>query len=57
MCERSGWAAEMCPYKMHCLKRCLTCGDDGDAVCMNPFPQTTGGERSDGAEPEPPTGP
>jgi len=57
MCERSGWAAEMCPYKMHCLKRCLTCGGGDDAVCMNPFPPDGGGERSDKAEPPPPTGP
>jgi len=38
MCERSGRDADMCPYQMHCLKRCLVCGDDGDAVCMNPLP-------------------
>jgi len=34
----------MCPYQMHCVKRCLSCGYDGDAVCMNPLPPTTGGE-------------
>ena len=44
MCERSGRDADMCPYQMHCLKRCLSCGDDGDAVCMNPLPPTEGGE-------------
>jgi len=47
MCERSGVEADMCPYRMHCLKRCLTCGYDGDdAVCMNPLPPTGGGERT-----------
>ena len=56
MCERSGRDADMCPYQMHCLKRCLVCGDDGDAVCMNPLPPAGGGERPDGAEPPPPSG-
>jgi len=44
MCERSGKEADMCPYRMHCLKRCLSCGEDGNAVCMNPLP--AGGEGS-----------
>jgi len=38
MCERSGRDADMCPYQMHCLKRCLVCGGGDDAVCMNPLP-------------------
>jgi len=45
MCEREGRGAENCPYRMHCLKRCLTCGEEADAVCMNPLPSTDGGER------------
>jgi len=56
MCERSGRDADMCPYQMHCVKRCLSCGDDGDAVCMNPLPPTVGGERAGEAEPPPQAG-
>jgi len=40
MCERSGKEADMCPYQMHCRKRCLSRDEDGDAVCMNPPPST-----------------
>jgi len=45
MCERSGKDADMCPYQMHCLKRCISCGDDGDAVCMNPLPPSVAREQ------------
>jgi len=41
MCEREGRDADMCPFQMHCPKRCLSCGEDGNAVCMNPMPPTT----------------
>jgi len=44
MCERKGRDADMCPYQMHCPKRCLACGDDGSAVCLNPVPITASGE-------------
>jgi|GEM_PF-5338291 len=57
MCERSGVEADMCPYRMHCLKRCPTCGEADDAVCMNPLPAGGEGERLSGAEPPPPDGP
>jgi len=42
MCEREGRGGENCPYQMHCPKRCVTCGDDGNAVCINPMPITDG---------------
>ena len=39
MCERKGQDADMCPYQMHCPKRCISCGDASTAVCLNPFPK------------------
>jgi len=49
MCEREGRGGENCPYQMHCPKRCVTCGDDGKAVCLNPLPVTGGGEPAEKA--------
>ena len=39
MCERKGQDADMCPYQMHCPKRCISCGDASTAVCLNPLPK------------------
>lgn len=44
MCEREGRGADLCPYQMHCPKRCMTCGDAATAVCLNPLPLTGGRE-------------